>query len=69
MEIWDTAGQEKFKNIAPVYFRDASAVILVYDICNKISFKNIEFWMEEIKNYAIPNCMKYLVGNKIDCES
>ena len=68
MEFWDTAGQEKFKNIAPNYFRDASAVILIYDITKIDSFNDIVYWNKELYNYASENCMKYLVGNKIDDE-
>jgi len=42
LELWDTAGQEKFRHIAPIYFRKSSAVLIVYDISNKKSFSDAE---------------------------
>jgi len=68
LELWDTAGQEKFRHIAPIYFRKSSAVLIVYDISNKKSFSDAELWLSELDDYVGVNCMKYLVGNKFDRE-
>ena len=63
--IWDTAGQEKFNAITPIYYRDARGVILVYDITNPHSFERVKKWIEELKNYN-ENASIVIVGNKID---
>ena len=47
--IWDTAGQEKFQNIAKQYYKGANGVLLIYDICCKKSFERVEFWLKELK--------------------
>ena len=63
--FWDTAGQEKFNSITPIYYRDAKGVLLVYDISNPHSFERVKKWIEEIKeikNEAVFN----IVGNKYD---
>ena len=50
-EIWDTAGQEKFRSLARVFYNNASVCIMVYDITSKKSFEELKnFWAEDIKN-------------------
>ena len=67
--IWDTAGQEKFQNIAKQYYKGANGVLLIYDICCKKSFERVEFWLKELKeNNRIDELYIYLVGNKVDME-
>ena len=51
-EVFDTSGQEKYRSISRSYFRKADAVILVYDITNRESFKNIISWYRYIKEEA-----------------
>ena len=59
-EIWDTAGQEKYRSLAKVFYKDASVCILVYDITRKSSFEQLkEYWIKEIKEYAPKDCSKY----------
>ena len=64
LQIWDSAGQEKFKSLIPNYIRGASLIILVYDITNKTSFNNLNSWIEFINNYESTNII--ICGNKID---
>ena len=67
--IWDTAGQEKFQNIAKQYYKGANGVLLIYDIGNKKSFERVDFWLKELKsNNRIEELFICLVGNKIDLE-
>ena len=67
--IWDTAGQEKFQNIAKQYYKGANGVLLIYDICNRKSFERVDFWLKELKEYnRIDELFVCLVGNKIDLE-
>ena len=67
--IWDTAGQEKFQNIARQYYKGANGVLLIYDIGNRKSFQRIDFWLKELKdNNRLEELFICLVGNKIDME-
>ena len=68
MQIWDTAGQERFKNIIASYYRGAHGILLIYDITDKDSFKNLQNWLIEIEKNANKNVLKVLIGNKSDLE-
>ena len=46
-QIWDTAGQEKYHSLAPMYYRGAAAAILVYDMTKKSSFEKLQKWVDE----------------------
>ena len=55
-EIWDTAGQEKYRSLAKVFYKNSSACILVYDITRRNSFEELKnFWINEIKLNGSPN--------------
>lgn len=45
LNLWDTAGQEKFKSLIPSYIKDSQCVVVVYDITNRESFESIDKWM------------------------
>ena len=64
LQIWDTAGQEKYKGLIPSYVRNSSIVFVVYDVAVKTSFDNIPKWINFIK--TIENTTLVLCGNKID---
>ncbi|XP_051024038.1 ras-related protein Rab-26 [Acomys russatus] len=66
LQIWDTAGQERFRSVTHAYYRDAHALLLLYDITNKDSFDNIKAWLTEIQEYAQHNVVLMLLGNKVD---
>ena len=68
MQIWDTAGQERFKNIIASYYRGAHGILLIYDVTDKDSFKNLSNWLIEIEKNASKNVLKVLIGNKSDLE-
>ena len=68
MQIWDTAGQERFKNIIASYYRGAHGILLLYDVTDKDSFKNLSNWLIEIEKNASKNVLKLLIGNKCDLE-
>uniref|UniRef100_A0A6U0H9X0 Ras-related protein Rab-11A n=1 Tax=Helicotheca tamesis TaxID=374047 RepID=A0A6U0H9X0_9STRA len=67
-QIWDTAGQERYRAITAAYYRGAVGALLVYDIAARESFDNLRRWMHELKEYAEPNIVIMLVGNKSDLE-
>ncbi|XP_066091219.1 ras-related protein Rab-37 isoform X3 [Saccopteryx bilineata] len=69
LQIWDTAGQERFRSVTHAYYRDAQALLLLYDITNKSSFDNIRAWLAEIHEYAQRDVVIMLLGNKADVSS
>ena len=61
-EIWDTAGQEKYRSLTQIFYKDASIAILVYDITNKDSFDELQnYWYEQIKDSAPKNIGKFII--------
>uniref|UniRef100_A0A8C4YTR0 small monomeric GTPase n=2 Tax=Gadus morhua TaxID=8049 RepID=A0A8C4YTR0_GADMO len=66
LQIWDTAGQERFRSVTHAYYRDAQALLLLYDITSKTSFDNIRAWLTEIHEYAQRDIVIMLLGNKAD---
>ncbi|KMZ61684.1 Ras-related protein RABC2a [Zostera marina] len=71
LTIWDTAGQERFRTLTSSYYRSAQGIILVYDVTRRETFTNLcDIWAKEIELYCSnQNCIKMLVGNKVDKES
>ncbi|XP_078081381.1 ras-related protein Rab-37 isoform X2 [Mustelus asterias] len=69
LQIWDTAGQERFRSVTHAYYRDAQALLLLYDITNKSSFDNIRAWLTEVHEYAQQDVVIMLLGNKADITS
>jgi small GTP-binding protein len=69
LQVWDTAGQEKFKSIAKSYFRHAVGVVLVYDITDRQSFDDLSFWLNDVHALCDPNAAITMVGNKLDLAS
>ena len=61
-EIWDTAGQEKYRALTKIFYKDAGVAILVYDITRKESFEEIQkYWYHQIKEYAPKNISKIIL--------
>jgi len=65
-ELWDTAGQEKYRSLAPLYYRAAQAALVIYDITNRESFQNAQNWITEITQVEGSDVVIALAGNKID---
>ncbi|GMP22521.1 hypothetical protein CsSME_00000506 [Camellia sinensis var. sinensis] len=70
LTIWDTAGQERFGTLISSYYRGAHGIILVYDVTRRETFTNLsEIWAKEVELYSTnQDCVKILVGNKVDKE-
>ena len=68
LQIWDTAGQERFRNIVSTYYKGGHGIMMVYDITDLESFRNLDLWLKEIEKNASKNVYKILVGNKNDLE-
>ena len=64
--LYDTAGQEKFRSLIPMYTRDADIILLVYDITNKESFVNLSLWLKDLTNINFDEAIICIVANKID---
>ncbi|XP_058077328.1 ras-related protein RABC2a-like isoform X1 [Magnolia sinica] len=71
LTIWDTAGQERFRTLTSSYYRSAQGIILVYDVTRRETFTNLsDVWAKEVELYSTnQDCIKMLVGNKVDRES
>jgi Rab family protein len=65
-QIWDTAGQEKYKSITSHHYRKAVGALLVYDVTRKLTFENCIKWYNELKINTEKECVICIVGNKCD---
>ena len=68
LQIFDTAGQERYHSIVSNYFKGSHGCFLVYDITNELSFEKIEFWHKCVKQYSNNDVSLILVGNKCDLD-
>lgn len=73
LQIWDTAGQDRFKTIAQVYYRGANAIVAAFDLTDHTSFENVENWLREVNVHRITNDARpngnaavWIVGTKSD---
>ena len=66
IQIWDTAGQEKFNSLTKNTFTNTDGILIVFDLTNKSSFNNIKNWIEDVKYKSDPKIKKIIVGNKSD---
>ena len=69
IQIWDTAGQDRFRSITKNYYKGAHGIILIYDITSRKTFENVKNWVSQIKEEVSDKVIIILVGNKIDDES
>jgi small GTP-binding protein len=65
--VWDTAGQDQFKTLVPMYFRGAAAAVLTFSLADRKSFDDLDDWVQMLQEFA-PDCELGLVGNKADLE-
>ena len=69
VQLWDTAGTERFRSVSRSYYRGAAGAILVYDITSHASFRSIQPFLNDARALASPNLSLMLVGNKLDLSS
>tara|TARA_B100000900_G_C20584284_1_gene718843 strand:+ start:419 stop:1009 length:591 start_codon:yes stop_codon:yes gene_type:complete len=67
-EIWDTAGQERYHSLAPMYYRNATIILIVYDITSMTSFEGAKRWLTELKLTMTADTQVIFIGNKKDKE-
>lgn len=68
LEIWDTAGQEKYHALLPMYYRHSQGAILVYDVTDMDSFDRVQSWVRELRKELGDDVVLVIAGNKIDLE-
>ena len=66
LQLWDTAGSERFRSVTKGYFSNSVCALIVYDITDEKSFSSIKNWIEECKSYTNENILLVLIGNKND---
>lgn len=66
LQIWDSAGQDRFKTITNSYYKGANGIILAYDVTDENSFHSIKNWLRQIEENTTKDIIKVLVGNKCD---
>jgi len=66
LNIWDTAGEEKYHAMAPIFYRGAQGAVVIFDVTNRETFKRATKWFHELSEFAEGNPKIILVGNKID---
>ena len=67
-QIWDTAGQARFRALIPSYLGGAHVAIIVYDLTNSTSFENIPEWIDLVQKCGEKFSLVVLLGNKLDLE-
>lgn len=68
IQIWDTAGQENFRSITTLFFKNCACAVVTYDVTNRQSFSNVQRWIEDCMNNSPKTVTLVLVGNKCDLE-
>ncbi len=68
LQIWDTAGQDRFRSITKNLYKGAAGIMLIYDITNRNTFDNVKKWVNSIKEEVTSKVVIVLVGNKIDLD-
>lgn len=66
LQIWDTAGQDKFRAITQSYYKGAHGILLLYDVTNYTSFLNVKLWINQIKENTSKDIVLFIIGNKVD---
>lgn len=67
--LWDTAGQEKYRNLTPMYYRGSNIAFILFDITSKETFDHLDSWIHDVRNEAGDGVQITIVGNKIDLEN
>lgn len=66
LEIWDTAGDERFSSVIPSFFKKSQTVVIVYDILKKASFEHLDYWVNLVQDNAPKDVNIIIAGNKSD---
>ncbi|KAK9213927.1 hypothetical protein WN944_005913 [Citrus x changshan-huyou] len=65
-QIWDAAGQERYRAVTTAYYRGALRALLVYDVTKSTTFENVSWWLKDLRDHADSNIVIMMIGNKAD---
>ena len=68
LQLWDTAGQEKYKSLVPAYLRDANCAVFVVDLTRPETLANLKGWIQLFRDHQTETAIALMIGNKIDLE-
>src|SRR4051812_620822 len=66
LQIWDTAGQDRYRSIARSYYRNANLILLCFDLTKQDTFTKLDEWLNDIKEHGEEGVKLFIVGNKLD---
>ena len=66
LQVWDTAGQDRYRAITKAYYRNAKVAYIIYDITKRSTFLNCEIWLKEFMEHINCDAIIYIIGNKCD---
>ena len=69
LNVWDTAGQEQYRGMAPMYYRNSKIAIICFDITCSQSYDSVQYWIEELRRNIEEDITIIICGNKCDLES
>lgn len=69
LQMWDTAGVERFRSLIPSYIKNSAVAVVIYDISQNKSFENVDKWCENVFEMRGEECQIIIIGNKIDLEN
>ncbi|XP_051978842.1 ras-related protein Rab-19 isoform X1 [Xyrauchen texanus] len=69
MQVWDTAGHERFRTITQSYYRSAHGAMIAYDLTRRPTFDSLPHWIQGVEQYGAANVIFVLIGNKCDLET
>eukprot|EP00771_Trimastix_marina_P001525 gnl/Trimastix_PCT/2604.p1 GENE.gnl/Trimastix_PCT/2604~~gnl/Trimastix_PCT/2604.p1 ORF type:complete len:202 (-),score=19.28 gnl/Trimastix_PCT/2604:102-707(-) len=69
LQIWDTAGQDRFRSVTRSYYRGSVGALLVYDTTRRQTFNHVTTWLADAREHLSPSCIIMLLGNKVDLAS
>ena len=67
-QLWDTAGQEIYRNIVPIYFKGAVGAVITFSMTDIVSFQSLQAWVDQLSSHADPDTQYVVVGNKCDTD-
>lgn len=66
LQVWDTAGQEKFRSLGPIYYRNADVAVVVFDMTNSLTYDNLDSWISSFIETAGTDSLIVIAANKCD---
>ena len=66
LQIWDVAGQQRFRHLTEIHYKNKDGFLLFYDVTNRMSHESADVWMSELKKSTAGSCDVFLVANKCD---